>query len=131
MNKLYAVDLTDINYPCILYAMRRTCAKGSLQSFIDAEQKYLGKQEIGDVLVWHLCEDDTSRDNANTRIDSHGIISSHIKYDKHYAVYEGDGLVSDTVGLGDMCLINIRIRRLDEIRTKPDGIIIGVANEFM
>lgn len=42
---------------------------------------------------------------------------------KHYAVYEGDGSVSDTVVLGDMCLINIRIRRLDEIRTKPDGII--------
>lgn len=118
---LYAVDLYDINYPCLYYAMQRIGTRLSREAFVGKEKVFSGTMSKGDILVWHI-EEPSRYCNAQS-IRGNVPIHDTIIYDRHYAVYEGDGLVSDTTVQEETSIVFIRIRRLDSLNTKPRGII--------
>ncbi len=123
---LKRVDLTDLVFVCATYCMRRIGYRGSIYDFLSiVPDKYLDTYSyedvaIGDILIWETNEPTCTP--ALEIIDA-TIISSFIKLDKHYAVYEGNDLVSDTTLIGDMQIPNIRCRRLSHLKYRPDGII--------
>lgn len=93
--KLYNVDLRDMNCVDGLYCMRRTGFTEDLYDFFALpEDGYCKDLSVGDILVWH-------KDAHHTWLPMYMSEDSvfckyHIK-DRHYAVYEGHGAVTDAI----------------------------------
>lgn len=119
------VSMEDINYPCILYAMRRSgMIDMDMKEFYHAGQPYDEKLcTPGAVLIWEI--DAAHNDIVAQAIEDSVPISTSVRYDRHFGVYEGNNKVSDTIAVGEHSLVSIRIRRLSDIR-KPDLIIPAI-----
>ena len=121
---LLAVDMTDVAFVCATYCMRRIGYMGTIHEFLLIEpEKYTTTTDvlIGDILVWNI--DNAEGEVPALEICKATIISSFTKFNKHYGVFEGNGLVSDIRLMGDMLIPNIRFRRLSGLLREPDGII--------
>ena len=120
--KLCDVDLTDLTWTCAVYVMRRIGYNGTIHDFLKLKyHKYHYPFNIGDVVLWK--HRDTSYSTPAIRIENDLPINEYLKLDKHYAVYEGNGIISDIQLLGDMQLPGIRFRKLRDLHTKPAYII--------
>ena len=116
------VDLTDLMWSCAVYVMRRIGYNGTIHDFLKLEHhKYHYPINIGDVVLWDNC--DNSYSTPAMRVENNLPISDYLKLDKHYAVYEGNDIISDIQLLGDMQLPGIRFRKLSDLHTKPAYII--------
>lgn len=92
------VSLIEFAYPCALYAIKRTGAAFSVQELMEAEGTHFTTVEDlnpGDILVWERDKHENISDCVLT-IGSRGPITTKIQQHRHFAVYEGDGLASDT-----------------------------------
>ena len=121
---LLAVDMTDVAFVCATYCMRRIGYMGTIHEFLLIEpEKYTTTTDvlIGDILVWNT--NDSRGEVPALEICKGTIISSFIKFDRHYGIFEGNGLVSDVRLMGDMMIPNIRFRRLSDLLREPDGVI--------
>lgn len=114
-------SIEDINYPCAVYALRRSGMKMSLDDFYCAGQPFAPHLcKPGAVLVWTMSN--RSREYVPQRMEGCTPVSTALLYDKHFAVYEGDHMVSDTVVIGSDPIVRIRVRKLSDLRP-PDLII--------
>lgn len=122
---LHNVSIEDLNYPCVMYAMRRSgMADMDIKEFYHAGQPYDEKLcTPGAVLIWEI--DAAQNDIVAQTIEDSVPISTSVRYDRHFGVYEGNNKVSDTTVVGEHSLVSIRIRRLSDIR-KPDLIISAI-----
>ena len=115
-----AVDLTDITYPCATYALRRVGSHWPVERLINFPPEPFFELNVGDVLVWDVL--DSPKEMSAYVIDEHGRpISRVVAYNRHFGVFEGDGVVSDVKFIGELVIPNIRVRRLSEMARQPTG----------
>lgn len=123
---LYDVDLTDITFICVTYTMRRIGFCGSIDEFFKLDQIKFSlntKLHEGDILVWNHCSEHGK--TYPLIIEKNVIYHKYIKFSNHFAVYEGNGIISDTFTSGEMEIPNIRYRKLADIQHFPDSIILN------
>ena len=123
MPELKNVELTDFKFPCVTYILRRSGLKMSPEEFVSAPWKFKpfdeSVAEIGDIVCWQ---------NGGFQTDvtlkmSEGIpVTTSICCDYHYAIYEGNGLISDLTIDGNNYAPRIRVRGSVDAR-KPDFIL--------
>lgn len=119
-------SIEDINYPCAVYALRRSGIKMSLADFYRAGQPFsLHLCKPGAVLVWIMSN--VSEEYVPQKMEGRTPISTSLLYDRHFAVYEGDDMVSDTFVENDDSLVRIRVRKLSDLR--PPDLIIPAKTE--
>lgn len=115
-----AVDLTDITYPCATYALRRVGSHWPVERLINFPPEPFFELNVGDVLVWDRL--DSPKEMSAYVIDERGRpISRVVAYNRHFGVFEGDGVVSDVKFIGEPAIPNIRMRRLSEVARQPTG----------
>ena len=111
------VYLEDFAYPCVAYVLRRTGSAFSVEQFLTLQgEKYIAPAddlEVGDVVVWEAREGSEVTD-ATLTIGEHGPISTKLHLGRHFGVYEGDGLVSDTTFGEGTYFPRIRLMPLSE-----------------
>lgn len=116
----------DLYYPCALYALRRTgrndITVGQLlyQSSIPYEKS---KLEPGDIVYWYV---NPIHVTANSVIENLTPIEYTHTIVKHFAVYEGDNLISETQ-YNDKHYPYIRIKHLDSM--EPPHYIVKFKGE--
>lgn len=120
---LHDVDISDLNWPCAVYCMRRVGYKGTVREFLgehiaDYEE---GKIERGSVLVWDIT---TWSDSPSWRMGNGAPISRHECVDRHYAVYEGDGFCSDVYFPPSSWHCSVRLYELRECEDAPSGVVV-------
>lgn len=111
---------------CLSYALRRIGAERLLPidyggmvsgTYFEVFGWGIIGPEIGDVILW---DRDLTKSLLPIVIDGGGrIVHSHIQTGLHYAVYEGDDVISDCVRDNDYPII--RLRLLSD--TRPDRIL--------
>jgi hypothetical protein len=111
---------------CLSYALKRIGAEGLLP--IDYDRMVSGREfevlrwreadmQVGDLVLW---DRDLTRSLLPTEITTVGtIIHGYMPTGLHYAVYEGEGILSDSSRDGDYPVV--RLRKLADCR--PDWIL--------
>ena len=125
------VSLIEFAYPCALYAIRRTGRTCSLRDLMEAEGTHFTTVEDlnpGDILVWERDKNENIS-NCTLTMGVRGPITTKIQQHRHFAVYEGDGLASDTTFEGTNTFYpTIRLMPLSE-RVFPTRVIKLHLNE--
>lgn len=106
------VDISDMYNQCLTYALRRT-GISSLKDCVELNclswrENLLPK----DILMWY-CESASYCTQPMEITEDGRIIFISICEDKHYAVYEGENLVSDLSYCDSKPIL--RLRRLDKL----------------
>lgn len=116
------VDMTDFVYPCATYALRRTGSSKTIGQLLrEPGMRYApSKLEVGDIVCWKRTTDIETFDSVYLMAE-HGPVTTKVVFDKHFAVYEGDGIISDTTYYNATAPC-IRQRKLNDV-TEPDYII--------
>lgn len=115
-----AVDLTDITYPCATYALRRVGSHWPVERLLNFPHEPFTELNVGDILVWDRL--DSPEETSAYIMDKHGWpISRSVAYNRHFGVYEGDGVVSVVRFIGELGIPNIRMKRLSEMPKQPTG----------
>ena len=110
------VYLEDFAYPCVAYVIRRTGFEGSVEQLMALiGERHTASTElvVGDVLVWERREGSQITD-ATLTIGEHGPITTKLCVGRHFGVYEGHGLVSDTTFDDGTYFPRIRLMPLSE-----------------
>ena len=124
---LHDVNVTDFILTGPEYVRRRIGFTRTLREFMEFNHRPYNLTddeehlEAGDVLMWHITPYTV---NCCTRLVNNFPISSQIKFEYQYGVYESDGVVSSipsTVQSSTICP-SIAIAMLSEMKT-PDRII--------
>lgn len=114
--ELKEIHLEEFRYPCVEYCIRRLGRKETVTKLMARETTdYTDntKLQVGDIIIWYNdAWENNDRRECTLRIGSHGPVSDYVNFGVHYAVYEGDGLVSDLVFDSEFYFPHIRITPL-------------------
>lgn len=119
------VDISDFYCFCGLYAVWRTGVKFTLGELLKEEGTQftsINDLKIGDILVW---ECNGPRVTYPSKIKNNVLLTVSVNNNKHYGVYEGNGVVSDLSFLSDFDHNQwpiLRMRELEKL-TLPDKVI--------
>lgn len=116
MNHLYDVNLSNMAYPCLEYAILRTGCNVGKNLMFDFKSNYREltdsdtDPEIGDIVWWQY----SRKPFAESRLilEKKNVITVNIENDFHVGVLEGNGVVSDLTVDGEG-IPYIRFRYLD------------------
>lgn len=122
MSILFDVDITDLQHPCALYVIRRLGLSTTIRNLIETHRYPFNKDtiQIGDVLFWQ--HENKDYQSYTMQMKGKAIIENHYLFDGHFAVYEGDDLVSDMYFPEDG-YPRIRFRQLANIK-QPTSVIL-------
>ena len=114
--------LEDFAYPCVCYAKRRTESPLPIKDILELScERYTATTilNIGDIVVWQHNRDIKITDVMLTIMDK-CVITTKARFDRHFGVYEGDGMVSDLTFDSDNYHPRIRLMPLSEHPTPRD-----------
>lgn len=117
------VDLIQLAYPCAVYVLARLDVDAHVNDLMNCSYiQYDSIDDInrGDILVWEY--HDRMYEDTVLAIDVCGPVNKEILRNKHFALYEGNGFISDIVVWQTSDIPHIRMRKLDEC-TIPTGFI--------
>lgn len=121
--QLEEVYLEEFMYPCVLYAKRRVGILMSLQDIYSLEglpYENTNQLSVGDIVVWERFEEEDT--DMTLSMGGRGPITTKVALGRHFAVYEGDGMVSDICFDAEHYFPRIRLTLLEE-RKRPKNII--------
>lgn len=110
------VFLADFGYPCIAYVIRRLGIECNIAHLLSLNgERYTSSTvlKIADIIIWERAEG-TETSDATLSIGKFGPVTTKLFLGRHFGVYEGHGLVSDTTFDGDTYFPRIRLMPLSE-----------------
>lgn len=116
MSKLYDVNLSNMAYPCLEYAMLRTGCNVGKNLMFDFKSNYREltdsdtDPEIGDIVVWGYSRNPLAE--SRLILEKNTVITVNIGNNFHVGVLEGNNVVSDLT-VDDNGIPYIRFRYLD------------------
>lgn len=114
------------NDTCLTYAVKRIgldfdfCNYHTLREEFDFENYYDFSLSVGDILFW---DQKMEWDWMPTEIISGKIISHRVPVKFHFAVYEGNGIISDCTRLDYNPHPSLRFRNINNIEEQPNWIL--------
>lgn len=114
------VFLADFAYPCVAYVIRRLGIEIDTEDLLMCHgEKYTPATvfDVGDIIIWER-SDGPNVSDATLTIGEFGPVTTKLYLGRHFGVYEGHGLVSDTTFDGDTYSPRIRLMRLSD-RSAP------------
>ena len=108
------VYLENFAYPCVAYVIERLGLSCSIKELFNIEGSPYSNSvelEVGDIVVW-VRSDEFSE--ATLTMKECSPVSTKINLNKHFGVYEGNGLVSDITFDSNNFYPRIRLMPLTE-----------------
>ena len=121
MSKLYPVKINKHD-TCYTYVLKRT-GQATLENLLMSSEEFCSRSrissspdnpEVGDIYVTFF-ENFMTLDIDTEITESGQIIENKVNLDRHFVVYEGDGLVSEACTTTDSTY-GLRIRRFEDIK---------------
>ena len=98
------VDLMGVfAYPCAWYAIQRAGLQVSPQDLMEKDAtpfNQVASLKVGDILI-HQTDSYPFKSTGGMEIGKRGVVSRKVIHGRHFAVYEGNGYVSDVTHSDD------------------------------